>query len=116
MRGCNSELPTERILSQRLPTYFISHGGGPWPWVPSWRRRFANLETSLAHIHIEVGETPKAVLVVSGHWEAALRSVLRTLPQVAAENCVCAKAIRHNAPNRGNEIERRMRSRNPPSE
>ena len=18
----------------RLPTYFISHGGGPWPWLP----------------------------------------------------------------------------------
>jgi aromatic ring-opening dioxygenase catalytic subunit (LigB family) len=67
--GCNSKLPKERILSQRLPTYFISHGGGPWPWVPSWRQRFGNLETSLANIPIEVGKTPMAVLVVSGLWE-----------------------------------------------
>jgi aromatic ring-opening dioxygenase catalytic subunit (LigB family) len=56
-------------MSKRLPTYFISHGGGPWPWLPSWRLRFAELEASLARMPAEVGETPKAVLVVSGHWE-----------------------------------------------
>lgn len=54
-----------------LPSYFISHGGGPWPWVPEWRRRFANLEAALAHMPEEIGEPPKAVLVVSGHWEEA---------------------------------------------
>jgi aromatic ring-opening dioxygenase catalytic subunit (LigB family) len=56
-------------LSKRLPTYFISHGGGPWPWLPDWRMRFSNLEASLARMPAEVGETPRAVLVVSGHWE-----------------------------------------------
>ncbi len=55
----------------KLPTYFISHGGGPWPWLADWRRRFANLEASLAHMPAELGQTPKAVLVVSGHWEEA---------------------------------------------
>lgn len=20
-----------------MPTYFINHGGGPWPWMPDWR-------------------------------------------------------------------------------
>ncbi|MGJ0505891.1 MAG: DODA-type extradiol aromatic ring-opening family dioxygenase [Methylocystis sp.] len=53
-----------------LPTYFISHGGGPWPWVPAWRRQFANLEASLAQIPRQLVEKPRAVLVVSGHWEA----------------------------------------------
>jgi aromatic ring-opening dioxygenase catalytic subunit (LigB family) len=53
----------------QLPTYFISHGGGPWPWVPEWRRRFVNLEAALARMPAEIGERPTAVIVVSGHWE-----------------------------------------------
>ena len=52
-----------------LPTYFISHGGGPWPWVPSWRSQFRNLEASLARIPQEIAKNPSAVLVISGHWE-----------------------------------------------
>lgn len=52
-----------------LPTYFISHGGGPWPWVPAWRRRFGKLEKSLVEIPREISEKPRAALVVSGHWE-----------------------------------------------
>jgi aromatic ring-opening dioxygenase catalytic subunit (LigB family) len=53
----------------RLPTYFVSHGGGPWPWMPEWRRRFADLEASLARIPEELPAQPRAVLVISGHWE-----------------------------------------------
>lgn len=34
-------------MSTKLPTYFISQGGGPWPWVPRMRETFANLEHSL---------------------------------------------------------------------
>ncbi len=52
-----------------LPTYFISHGGGPWPWVLNWRSQFGALEASLAAIPHDIREKPKAVLVVSGHWE-----------------------------------------------
>jgi aromatic ring-opening dioxygenase catalytic subunit (LigB family) len=54
----------------RLPTYFISHGGGPWPWIPPMREMLATLETSLARMPAEVGQTPKAILMISGHWEA----------------------------------------------
>jgi aromatic ring-opening dioxygenase catalytic subunit (LigB family) len=54
----------------RLPTYFISHGGGPWPWLDGpFRRQFDRLEASLADIAREVGK-PRAVLMISGHWEA----------------------------------------------
>lgn len=60
----------------RLPTYFISHGGGPWPWVPEWRSRFVNLEASLAHVPQELQTRPKAVLVISGHWEEAEFAVM----------------------------------------
>ncbi|MGR3364093.1 MAG: DODA-type extradiol aromatic ring-opening family dioxygenase [Maritimibacter harenae] len=54
----------------RMPTYFISHGGGPWPWIENMRRQFAALETSLAAMPDELPEKPKAVLMISGHWEA----------------------------------------------
>lgn len=57
-------------MTTRMPTYFISHGGGPWPWVQDMRTRFKALEASLARMPKEVGQTPKAVLVISGHWEA----------------------------------------------
>jgi aromatic ring-opening dioxygenase catalytic subunit (LigB family) len=53
----------------KLPTYFISHGGGPWPWLPDMRKMMATLETSLANMPAEIGEVPKAILMVSGHWE-----------------------------------------------
>jgi aromatic ring-opening dioxygenase catalytic subunit (LigB family) len=54
----------------RLPTYFISHGGGPWPWIKDempWD--MSVLERSLQAMPREVGVTPEAALVISGHWE-----------------------------------------------
>ncbi len=53
----------------KLPTYFISHGGGPWPWLPQMRAGFANLEASLQRMVAELDALPKAVLSISGHWE-----------------------------------------------
>lgn len=55
----------------RLPTYFISHGGGPWPWIKDqmpWD--MSVLEASLQAMPDEIGVRPRAVLMVSGHWEA----------------------------------------------
>jgi aromatic ring-opening dioxygenase catalytic subunit (LigB family) len=54
----------------RLPSYFISHGGGPWPYVPEMRAAMQVLEASLADIPRQIGVVPSAVLMVSGHWEA----------------------------------------------
>jgi len=54
-----------------LPTYFISHGGGPWPWLPDMRKRLHNLEASLIEIPRSLSEAPKAVLMISGHWEGS---------------------------------------------
>ncbi|MBI2719066.1 MAG: dioxygenase [Rhizobiales bacterium] len=56
-------------MTARLPTYFISHGGGPWPWLPDLRKMLVNLEASLADIPRQLPEKPKAILMVSGHWE-----------------------------------------------
>ena len=53
----------------RMPTYFISHGGGPWPWMRDWRAMFVNLEASFVQMVKDLPERPKAILMISGHWE-----------------------------------------------
>ena len=60
----------------RLPTYFISHGGGPWPWVPDMRQKSANLEASLKEMVGALCEKPRAVLMISGYWEADIVKVM----------------------------------------
>lgn len=68
---------TAATAASRLPTYFVSHGGGPWPWLEgAFRRNFDTLEASLHDMPAQLGRTPAAVLVVSGHWEAARFSVM----------------------------------------
>ena len=57
-------------MSERLPTYFISHGGGPWPWMDEMAPAMQVLRASLADIPRQLGQTPKAVLMVTAHWEA----------------------------------------------
>ena len=63
-----------------LPTYFISHGGGPWYWLDEQKLLYAKLEKSLRAMPDEIGATPKAILVISGHWEQREFSVM-TNPQ-----------------------------------
>ncbi|MDB6061151.1 MAG: dioxygenase [Verrucomicrobiaceae bacterium] len=53
-----------------LPTYYISHGGGPWPYMPEFRQgAMHKLDLSLQDIPRQIGVKPKAVLIISGHWE-----------------------------------------------
>lgn len=55
-----------------MPTYFLSHGGGPWPWLKHLRPgMYDQLEASLHQVRHELGEAPRAVLMISGHWEAS---------------------------------------------
>lgn len=57
-------------MSKRQPVYFLSHGGGPWPWLDGdFRRAFDWLEASLIALPAQWPERPRAVLAVSGHWE-----------------------------------------------
>lgn len=57
-------------MTRKLPTYFISHGGGPWPWLKrEMPGVYDELERSLQAIARELDGKPKAVLVISGHWE-----------------------------------------------
>ena len=64
----------------RLPTYFISHGGGPWPWLKAeMGNAYVRLEASLRDMPRQLGSVPpKAVLMISGHWEEREFTVMAT--------------------------------------
>ena len=54
----------------RLPTYFVSHGGGPWPWMKDqYGPAYAKLEASLKAMRRDAPDAVRAVLVVTSHWE-----------------------------------------------
>ena len=58
------------MTTRTLPTYFISHGGGPWPWMKDQTGgSYDRLEAALQDMPRELGTAPKAVLVISAHWE-----------------------------------------------
>ena len=58
------------MADSALPTYFLSHGGGPWPWMLAhYGDRYDALKASLEDIPRQIGVRPKAVLVVTAHWE-----------------------------------------------
>ena len=52
-----------------MPVYFLSHGGGPWPYVENMRRHFAGTERAFMTLPERLPAKPKAVLVITGHWE-----------------------------------------------
>ena len=71
---------TSDRAAARQPVIFVPHGGGPWPFVEMsgfisrhdveiMRAYFVDLPTRLP-------EPPKALLVVSAHWEAAVPTVM----------------------------------------
>lgn len=54
----------------RLPTWFISHGGGPWPWLDEMAPTMAGLAQSLRALPATLPTAPRAVLMISAHWES----------------------------------------------
>ena len=65
------------VGTSRLPTYFISHGGGPWPWMkPETGGAYDRLEAALADMPRQIGRRPDAVLMVSAHWEEPVFTVM----------------------------------------
>jgi len=61
------------MTTPALPTFFISHGGGPWPWMEDQMGgRYDKLKAALQQMPRLVQRTgiaPKAVLMISAHWE-----------------------------------------------
>lgn len=63
---------------KRFPTLFLSHGGGPWPFMDgafgppgTWD----GLEAHMRGLDSKLGRRPKMVLVISAHWEEAKPTV-----------------------------------------
>ena len=59
----------------RMPVFFVSHGGGPWPWVDGMKQMFVKTAREFAALPSRLPAKPKAVLMITGHWEAARFSV-----------------------------------------
>lgn len=57
-------------MNQQLPTYYIPHGGGPCFFMPDPNGMWKDMERFLRGIAKSLPQTPKAVLMVSSHWEA----------------------------------------------
>jgi aromatic ring-opening dioxygenase catalytic subunit (LigB family) len=68
------------MSAYRFPTLFIPHGGGPcffmepFPGYPP--TLWDNMAAYLRAIPAAIGKRPEAVLVISGHWESDVPTVL----------------------------------------
>ncbi len=62
----------------RMPVAFLPHGGGPWPFVEMGMNK-AELNGLAGYLKSVVTlpkVTPKALLVISAHWEEAVPTVM----------------------------------------
>jgi aromatic ring-opening dioxygenase catalytic subunit (LigB family) len=65
--------------NERLPVVFVPHGGGPWPFVRigiGTEPEQAALATYLRGIRGLPRSAPRALLVISAHWEEPQPTVL----------------------------------------
>jgi aromatic ring-opening dioxygenase catalytic subunit (LigB family) len=65
-------------MAARMPVVFVPHGGGPWPFVEMGlpKHELETLAAYLRGVHDLPPEPPKALLVVSAHWEEEVPSVM----------------------------------------
>lgn len=54
----------------RFPTFFVSHGGGPWPFIDGKKEEYAKTAKEFSLLPQRLPSKPEAVLVITGHWEA----------------------------------------------
>lgn len=62
-------IPPSSAASARQPVLYIPHGGGPCFFMDDPEGMWTSMEDFLRSIRSSLPQTPKAVLVVSGHWE-----------------------------------------------
>lgn len=60
-----------------LPAIYVPHGGGPWPWVEmgSMSQGMEPLREYIQNLPLGFPERPKALLVISAHWEETVPTV-----------------------------------------
>jgi aromatic ring-opening dioxygenase catalytic subunit (LigB family) len=65
--------------ADRLPVVFVPHGGGPWPFVEvglGSRSEQDELAEYLSSVRAVPKTPPKAILVISAHWEEPVPTVM----------------------------------------
>lgn len=62
--------------SGRMPAVFLPHGGGPWPFMPDPDNLYGRMDPYMRGLAELPPARPRAVLVVSAHWEAARPTVM----------------------------------------
>ena len=68
-----------RARPARLPVVYLPHGGGPWPFVDVGfgdRSELDAMASYLRSVAALPAQTPRALLVVSAHWEAPVATVM----------------------------------------
>lgn len=69
-------LTTSSKSSGRMPVVFLPHGGGPWPFVDLGFGTAAEYDDLTGYLRSVKGlAKPKALLVISAHWEEAKPTV-----------------------------------------
>ncbi|TNE85118.1 MAG: dioxygenase [Deltaproteobacteria bacterium] len=65
-------------MTARQPVVYLPHGGGPWPFVELGmpKQELADLAGYLRSLVDLPPEPPKAVLMISAHWEEAVPTVM----------------------------------------
>lgn len=74
-----AEEPAMSPKSTRLPVVFLPHGGGPWPFVDVGfgdRAELDELASYLRSLSALPPVKPKALLVISAHWEEPVPTVM----------------------------------------
>lgn len=56
-------------MSSKQPVFFIPHGGGPCFFMPDPRGVWTKMAEFLRSLPERLPETPRAILLVSAHWE-----------------------------------------------
>ncbi|MFT5686688.1 MAG: aromatic ring-opening dioxygenase catalytic subunit (LigB family) [Myxococcota bacterium] len=61
----------------RLPTIYIPHGGGPWPWLTDFGgpKAMDALRDYLVGLPAALPQPPVAILCVTAHWEESVPTV-----------------------------------------
>ena len=75
--GTGTAAPREP--GKRMPVAFLPHGGGPWPFVDVGLGEKSELDGLAAYLRSVKSlpkVSPRALLVVSAHWEAAVPTVM----------------------------------------
>jgi aromatic ring-opening dioxygenase catalytic subunit (LigB family) len=70
---------TARPAAPRMPVLFVPHGGGPWPFVDvgfGAPQELDALKSYLRSVSAVPPVPPRALLVVSAHWEEAVPTVM----------------------------------------